>query len=343
MPAAIPLSAGGMLGGRRFDALGAALDGGASLDETLGGIGARPPRQPCPTTWWTGIKVVDLFCPVPAGGRIAIHGGVGVGTLVVAFELSRRLRLRAGAEVLWVGWERHRAEYADLAAEFSETGVEHHLGTLWHRHGDAAEAAAALAATVARACAAAAGHGRDVFLFVIDHPDHRDQIEALLALADRPGARLETGRGRTLVALKHDFNAASPSGPLDAGWDARIVFDFDLRLLGGCYPAIHPVRSCAQAAAPAVVERARLALAALRAHPGWPGQIGNLPLEQARALKLQWYLSQPFEVTELFMHQPGEHVERAHAEDTVAAILDGAYDAVPVERMRYLGEAPPAP
>ena len=39
----------------------------------------------------TGIKVVDVMCPLAAGGSVAIIGGVGVGITVVTEELVRRL------------------------------------------------------------------------------------------------------------------------------------------------------------------------------------------------------------------------------------------------------------
>ena len=39
----------------------------------------------------TGIKVVDVMCPVAAGGSFALAGGYGVGTTVVMEELVRRL------------------------------------------------------------------------------------------------------------------------------------------------------------------------------------------------------------------------------------------------------------
>jgi RNA polymerase sigma factor (sigma-70 family) len=39
----------------------------------------------------TGIKVIDVMCPVVAGGSLALAGGYGVGTTVVMEELVRRL------------------------------------------------------------------------------------------------------------------------------------------------------------------------------------------------------------------------------------------------------------
>ncbi len=326
------------LGGRRFDARGLARDGGARIDDAAQASGPGRASGGAPT-WWTGIKAIDLFCPLLAGGRIAVHGGYGVGRLVVMSEISRRLALEHGVAVLWVGWERHHAECADLVAEFAEVGIDGLVATLLHRQADPPAAAAALGATVARACQALRARGRDALLWVLDHPDHRDQIDGLLALAT--GARVAHGQGRVGVALVHDLVATAPSGPLGADWDARIAFDFDLRAFA-CYPAIHPVLSAARAPESAVIARARDALARLRAHQGWPTRLDGLAPEEARALKLQWFLSQPFDVTEFFMHMPGERVDAARAEAVAAAILDGAHDALPLERMRYLGAAPPA-
>jgi RNA polymerase sigma factor (sigma-70 family) len=39
----------------------------------------------------TGIKVIDVMCPLVAGGSVVIAGGAGVGLFAVAYELVRRL------------------------------------------------------------------------------------------------------------------------------------------------------------------------------------------------------------------------------------------------------------
>src|SRR5262249_32606239 len=51
------------------------------------GIGADPDPRPIET----GIKVIDVMCPLTAGGSVAIAGEVGCGVSVVSQELVQRL------------------------------------------------------------------------------------------------------------------------------------------------------------------------------------------------------------------------------------------------------------
>ena len=39
----------------------------------------------------TGLKVIDLICPFPKGGKVGIFGGAGVGKTVIIQELIRNV------------------------------------------------------------------------------------------------------------------------------------------------------------------------------------------------------------------------------------------------------------
>lgn len=45
----------------------------------------------------TGVKAVDLYAPLPLGGRLAICGETGSGQMVVAFEIVHNVVARTGA------------------------------------------------------------------------------------------------------------------------------------------------------------------------------------------------------------------------------------------------------
>jgi RNA polymerase sigma factor (sigma-70 family) len=57
----------------------------------------------------TGIKVIDVLCPFPAGGTVAIAGTYGVGLTVVMEELVRRLAGGSDKISLFVFWPRPSA------------------------------------------------------------------------------------------------------------------------------------------------------------------------------------------------------------------------------------------
>jgi RNA polymerase sigma factor (sigma-70 family) len=51
----------------------------------------RPATNAAPRLLETGIKIIDVLCPLAAGGTVAIAGELGAGTTVVMEELVRRL------------------------------------------------------------------------------------------------------------------------------------------------------------------------------------------------------------------------------------------------------------
>ncbi len=80
--------------GRVLSVLGEPLDGGPPLPE--GQVEWRPVQHtPLPLTAYstrqsifhTGIKVIDLLCPLESGGKAGLFGGAGVGKTVLIMEL----------------------------------------------------------------------------------------------------------------------------------------------------------------------------------------------------------------------------------------------------------------
>jgi F0F1-type ATP synthase beta subunit len=61
---------------------------------------AREPSRP-PELLETGIKVVDVMCPLVRGGTVAVAGEYRAGTVVVVEELSRRLSHKPGGVTIF--------------------------------------------------------------------------------------------------------------------------------------------------------------------------------------------------------------------------------------------------
>jgi len=72
------------------------LDGAVRL---LAGRASDPDHQP--ELLETGIKVIDVMCPLVRGGTVAIAGEYGAGTLVLVEELVRRLSGEPGGVSLF--------------------------------------------------------------------------------------------------------------------------------------------------------------------------------------------------------------------------------------------------
>jgi F-type H+-transporting ATPase subunit beta len=73
--------------GRMFNVTGQAIDGKDNVkNPTLGPIHRNPPalveQSGKVEIFETGIKVIDLICPIPKGGKVGLFGGAGVGKTV---------------------------------------------------------------------------------------------------------------------------------------------------------------------------------------------------------------------------------------------------------------------
>jgi F-type H+-transporting ATPase subunit beta len=71
----------------------------------------------------TGIKVMDLLCPLVRGGKAGLFGGAGVGKTVIIQELIYNLAKKHGGVSVFAGVGERTREGNDLWLEFQESGV----------------------------------------------------------------------------------------------------------------------------------------------------------------------------------------------------------------------------
>jgi len=71
----------------------------------------------------TGIKVIDLICPLLKGGKGGMFGGAGVGKTVVIMELINNIALAHGGFSVFAGVGERTREGNDLYWEMIESGV----------------------------------------------------------------------------------------------------------------------------------------------------------------------------------------------------------------------------
>ncbi|MBV8880455.1 MAG: F0F1 ATP synthase subunit beta, partial [Planctomycetaceae bacterium] len=108
--------------GRVMDLLGNPVDGLAPVqtNEYLP-IHRAPPslaeQEPTPRVFQTGIKVVDLLCPIPKGSKVGLFGGAGVGKTVLIQELIRNIAVEAGGVSVFCGVGERTREGNDLWLE----------------------------------------------------------------------------------------------------------------------------------------------------------------------------------------------------------------------------------
>jgi F-type H+-transporting ATPase subunit beta len=108
--------------GRVMDLLGNPVDdGGPVVGEDYFPIHRAAPKleeqDPTPKVFQTGLKVVDLLCPFPKGGKIGLFGGAGVGKTVLVQELIRNIAVEAGGVSVFAGVGERTREGNDLWLE----------------------------------------------------------------------------------------------------------------------------------------------------------------------------------------------------------------------------------
>ena len=125
-PIQVPVGIGTL--GRIMNVVGEPLDRRGKIEaEAYQSIHQKAPtfmaQTPNTEILETGIKVIDLLCPYPKGGKIGLFGGAGVGKTLIIMELINNVaKLHGGCSVFTGVGERSR-EGNDLYQEMVASGV----------------------------------------------------------------------------------------------------------------------------------------------------------------------------------------------------------------------------
>ncbi len=125
-PVSVPV--GDEVLGRVFNLIGETIDGRGPIEvKTRRPIHHEPPEfdqlSPKSELFETGIKVIDLLCPLVRGGKAGLCGGAGVGKTVIIQELIARLaRFHSGYSCFAGVGERTR-EGNDLWLEMQDAKI----------------------------------------------------------------------------------------------------------------------------------------------------------------------------------------------------------------------------
>src|SRR3989338_2551239 len=125
-PISVPVGSATL--GRIFNVLGEAIDDGKAVptDKKLP-IHRKAPEYVKQATkveiLETGIKVIDLICPVLKGGKVGLFGGAGVGKTVVIQELIHNIASNHVGYSVFAGVGERTREGNDLYHEMKESGV----------------------------------------------------------------------------------------------------------------------------------------------------------------------------------------------------------------------------
>ncbi|MBI4433902.1 F0F1 ATP synthase subunit beta [Candidatus Uhrbacteria bacterium] len=364
--------------GRMFNVVGEPIDGKGAVTATQSyPIHRDAPAFTRQSTQFevleTGIKVIDLICPILKGGKVGLFGGAGVGKTVVIMELIRNIAQEHGGVSVFAGVGERTREGNDLYHEMEESGV---LGKTCLVFGQMNEPPGARA-RVALTGLAMAEYFRDearqdVLLFVDNifrFTQAGSEVSALLgripsAVGYQPTLAEEMGQLQERITSTTQGSITSVQAvyvPADdltdpapattfAHLDSTVVLARSLAELG-IYPAVDPLDSTSTILDPKIISQehydvARGVQRVLQRYKDLQDIIAILGMEElseedkrtvARARKIQKFLSQPFFVAETFTGVTGKYVSREETVRGFNMILDGALDDVPEQQFYMKG------
>jgi RNA polymerase sigma-70 factor (ECF subfamily) len=265
----------------------------------------RSPHRGLPRLLETGIKAVDLFCPLRTEGSLGFFGTHGVGRLVVAQELMRNLRAGTDSQALFF-----------FVSNWDVPSTQEML-----------ESDPTMAVDM---------HGRVKIAWIISrqaqNPHYGMEAQDL-------DARLFCSPLQATLGL---WPAIDPLYCRSSTLTADVVGREHVELAQAALATLRAARALTDDAA--LYEMLALGArdeAKARHAEVQAAAVARAGAEDRRTLlraeRLRWFLTQPFHVAEAYTGKPGVHVPLAATLDGCRRILRGDLDATDVATIAYKG------
>lgn len=313
----------------------------------------------------TGIKVIDLLCPFPVGGKVGLFGGAGVGKTVLMQELIHNIAIGYGGLSVVAGVGERTREGNDLYYEMKNANVLDKTTLVYGQMNESPGARMRVALSALTMAEYFRDEKKQDVLLFIDNifrfTQAGSEVSALLgrmpsAVGYQPTLATEMGQLQERITSTKDGSITSVQAiyvPADdltdpaaavafSHLDARIVLDRNIAALG-IYPAVDPLESSSSLLNADVVSEIHVQTAQevqqmLHRYKELQDIIAILGMDELsdedkvivnRARRLRNFLSQPFAVAETFSGIEGEFVPLAETIESFRAILDGEVDHIP--------------
>ncbi|PZF88934.1 F0F1 ATP synthase subunit beta [Listeria ivanovii] len=310
---------------------------------------------------YTGIKVIDLICPILKGGKTGLFGGAGVGKSVLMQELTNNISLLGGNAVFTGVGERVR-EGIGLYKELEESGVLPQTTVVLGQMNESPGVRMRVALTgLTIAEYLRDEEKKDVLLFIdnvfrfIQAGSEVASLQGKIPITGGYQSTLskEVGDFQDRIASTKDGSITSiqcvflPADDIDdpsavatfSHLDSIIVLECSIAALG-IFPAVNPLQSSSRALNPNFVGKRHYNLAVqvkfiLQRYMELQEIINVLGIAELsdedknlvnRARKIRNFLSQPFYVSEKFTGSEGTFVEIEDLLISIERILNGDYD-----------------
>lgn len=354
--------------GRMFNVTGEPIDGKKDDFTQRAAIHRAPPalidQSGSVEILETGIKVIDLICPIVKGGKVGLFGGAGVGKTVLIQELIGNIAKFHNGYSVFAGVGERTREGNDLYHEMEESGVLKNTALVFGQMNEPPGARLRVALSGLTIAEGFRDKGSDVLFFVDNifrYTQAGAEVSALLgrlpsAVGYQPNLAQEMGQLQERITSTKEGSVTSVQAvyvPADdltdpapattfAHLDSTITLNRALTEIG-IYPAVDPLDSSSTILDPEIVGEehynvAREVQRVLQRYKDLQDIIAILGMEElseedkqlvGRARRIQRFLSQPFFVAEQFTNNPGQYVK---LEDTIKGfkeILEGKHDDKP--------------
>lgn len=312
----------------------------------------------------TGIKVIDLICPIAKGGKVGLFGGAGVGKTVVIQEFINNIAKAHGGYSVFAGVGERTREGNDLFHEMKDAGVIDKVAMVFGQMNEPPGCRARVALTGLSIAEYFRDEKKQDVLFFVDNifrfTQAGSEVSTLLgrmpsAVGYQPTLATEMGELQERITSTKNGSITSiqavyvpaddltdPAPATTFGHlDSTVVLSRPLSELG-IYPAVDPLESSSTILDPKIVgeehyEVARGVQKILQRYKELQDIIAILGMEElsdedkvivSRARKIQRFLSQPFSVAETFTGRPGAYVKLADTIFGFKEILAGKYDQI---------------
>ncbi len=375
-PISVPVGKGTL--GRLINVLGEPIDG-------LGAVQAdkrMPIHRPAPgfseqnvstEMLETGIKVIDLLCPIVRGGKMGVPGGAGVGKTVIQKELIRNITQEHSGVAVFAGVGERTREGNDIWLEMKDAGVLAQTALIFGQMNEppgARQRVGLTALTVAEHFRDALG--TDIILFIDNifrFTQAGSEVSALLGrlpsavgyqptLATEMGAlqeRITSTQKGSITAVEaiyvpaDDLTDPAPATTF-SHLDAVTILSRTL-FSQGFYPAVDPLDSTSRILDPNIVgqehyDTARTVQEILQRYKDLQDIIAILGIDElsdedkvvvTRARRIQRFLTQPFFVAEQFTNMPGKYVPVEETVRGFRGLIAGEYDDLPEQAFLMVG------
>src|SRR5512147_965212 len=365
-PISVPVGPGTL--GRIMDVLGRPIDEAGPINSDQ----RRAIHQPAPKfdelspsveLLETGIKVIDLICPFAKGGKISLFGGAGVGKTVTMMELINNIAKQYGGYSVFAGVGERTREGNDFYHEMKDSNVLDKVAMVFGQMNEPPGNRLRVGLSGLAMAEAFRDEGKDILLFIDNIYRYTlagTEVSALLGrmpsavgyqptLAEEMGKlqeRITSTKVGSITSIQavyvpaDDLTDPSPATTF-LHLDSTVVLSRDIAPLGSTSRQLDPL---------VVGEEhynvARAVQSTLQRYKELRDIIAILGMDElspedklavSRARKIQRFLSQPFNVAEVFTGQPGKIVPLKDTIKGFKMIVNGECDHLPEQAFYMVG------